>query len=245
MTQSPQMFHWEGYGLKLQIPPQALPAHMTTCTITITASLSGQYQFPSNVSLVSPVFWLRCRPTCRFKVPLHLHIQHCAPVDKSFRLFMARALCTQKDLPYYFRIIHGSTFSEHSSYGVVALDSFSGVGVVQEKSRERRYWSKVFYMGPAYNRTIHFAVTWHNAAHITVSIPPSPISSSLSFAAIPQTVQNFYTSRKASLGPGQSIVFKDDKISLDVPKDGQVVHKEWKIFPTKLPKVRILARKNL
>ena len=93
VTQSAQLFHWKGYGLKLQIPQQALPSHLKTCTITITATLSGQYQFPENTELVSPVFWLKCEPSCKFKVPLDLHIQHCALPDNSSCLFMATATC--------------------------------------------------------------------------------------------------------------------------------------------------------
>ena len=120
VTQSAQLFHWEGYGLKLLIPPQALPHPINSCTITIKTSFSGQYQFPTDTELVSPVFWLMCEPKCKFKVPLSLHIQHCAPPENSHRLFMARALCTQKELPYLFRKLHGSIFSKHSSYGAVS-----------------------------------------------------------------------------------------------------------------------------
>ena len=169
MTQSAQLFEWEGYGLKLQVPAQALPNPITSCTITIAATISGQYQLTTGTELVSPVFWLRCEPKCKFVIPLSLHIQHCAPPDNTHRLLMMRALCSQKDLPYLFKVIHGGTFSRHSSYGMIALDQFSGVGVVQERSDERRYWSNVFYMGPPNSREIHFTVMWHDDAHITVS----------------------------------------------------------------------------
>ena len=170
VTQSAQLFHWEGYGLKLCIPPQALPSHLNTCTITITATLSGQYQFPENTELVSPVFWLKCKPSCKFKVPLRLHIQHCALSGNSSCLFMARATCAQRNLPYTFRKLNDGVFSKHSSYGVVALDHFSIFGVGQEGSDKRGYWSNVFYMGPPNSRDIHFTVTWHDDAHITVSL---------------------------------------------------------------------------
>ena len=169
VTQSAQQFYWEGYGLKLDIAPLSLPSHLDHCTITIAATLSGLYQFPENMKLVSPVFWLKCEPSCEFEVPLQLHIQHCAPLDNSFHLFMASATCAQKDLPYPFKILHGSIFSKHSYYGMIALNHFSGVGVVQEGSDERRYWSNVFYMGPPSSRDIHFTVSWHDDAHITVS----------------------------------------------------------------------------
>ena len=170
VTNSPQLIQWQGYGLKLHIPQNSLPSDVDSCTITIEVSLSGQYQFPSNTELVSPVVWLRCDPCCKFNVPLSLEIQHCAPLKNSFRLFMARASCTQKDLPYSFKVLHGGVFVESSPYGIIDLKHFCGVSVVQEKSDQRRYWSNVFYMGPPSNRDIHFTVTWHDDAHINVSI---------------------------------------------------------------------------
>ena len=169
VKQSSQEFYWKGYGLKLQVPAQSLPNHIDSCTITITASLSGQYQFPADYELVSPVFWLKCEPSLTFNRPLNLEIQHCALLENSSRLSMVRAVCTQKDLPYLFKVIPSGTFTNHSTYGVIALDRFSGMGVAQEGSKEKRYLSNVFYMGPPNRREIHFTVTSHLDAHITVS----------------------------------------------------------------------------
>ena len=170
ITNSRQTFVWKGYGLKLNIPPHALPDNTQSCTITIKASLSGQYQLPRNTELVSPVFWLKCYPMCKFRTPLTLEIQHCAPLTNTSHLFIARALCTQPNLPYEFKLLRGGIFSTYSSYGVIDLNHFSGVCAVQEGSGGRRYWSSVFYMGPHKNQKIHFAVTWHSDAHITVSV---------------------------------------------------------------------------
>ena len=163
-------FQWNGYGLKVHIQPDSLPTDVDSCTITIKASLSGQYQLPPNTHLVSPVFWLHCTPRCRFNTPVTLEIQHCAPLKNSFRLFMARASSAQKDLPYSFKVLHGGSFSENSSYGTIDLSQFGGIAVVQERADERRYCSNVFAMGPANHKTVHFTVTWDDEAHITVSL---------------------------------------------------------------------------
>ena len=169
MTSSSQSFHWEGYGLKLKVPAQSLPSHINSCKITLMVSLSGQYQFPDNTELVSPVFWLRCEPQVQFEIPLSLEIEHCAPLKNYLHLRMTRALCSQKDLPYLFKVIPGGgKFSKHSSYGVIDLNHFSGIGVVQEGSNECLYWSNVFYMGPPKNRDIHFTVTHCTPTHLTV-----------------------------------------------------------------------------
>ena len=163
-------FNWEGYGLKLTVPKDALPKGIDVCRITIKASLSGQYDFPEDTELVSPVFWIRCEPRCKFQKQITLEIQHCAPPENSHRLFMTRASSTPKDLPYSFKVIHGGTFSKHTPYGIITLEHFCANAVIQERSDERCYWSGVFYMGPLTCREIHFAVTWHHDAHVTVSI---------------------------------------------------------------------------
>ena len=169
VTKAAQCFEWKEYGLKLVIPSQSLHWGTSSCIVSIKVSLSGQYQFPDGAELVSPVFWLKCEPNHKFVKPLSLEIQHCALPENSHRLFMVRAVSTHSVLPYSFKFVHGGTFSRHSPSGVIDLRSFSGMGVAQERSKERRYWSSVFYMGPRSNKDIHFAVTWHSDAHITVS----------------------------------------------------------------------------
>ena len=172
ITNTAQLFHWKGYGLKLNIPPQSLPCGVNSCTITIMASLSGQYQFPAGKNLVSPVFWLKCEPSVNFLKELDLEIEHCARLENTSHLFMVRGICTQKELPYSFKLLRDgrSNFSKYSSYGVIALNSFSGYAVVDDHEEpNRKYLSYVFYMGPYIKRKIHFTVTWHLNAHITVS----------------------------------------------------------------------------
>ena len=179
VTNSSQFVDWKGYGLRLNIPPGSLPSNLSSCTITIIASLSGHYVFPVNTELVSPVFWFRSNPKCKFQVRLSLEIQHCAPRKNSFRLSFARASHTtylqssssntKEDLPVSFNIIHGGTFNEHTTYGMITLNQFSGMAVVQNGSDERVYWFGVFYMGKHTNKDIHFAVTWSDDAHVKVS----------------------------------------------------------------------------
>ena len=168
-SSQPLSFNWEGYGLRLEVPAQSLPSNIDSCTITIVTSLSGQYQFPADCELVSPVFWLRCEPRVEFQIPLVLEIQHCAPLDNSLQLSMVTAHCTQRDLPYIFEVLRGGTFTEKNKYGVIALKKFSAKAVVQRGSDKKLYWSCLFYMGPLTNREIHITVTKQLDAHITVS----------------------------------------------------------------------------
>ena len=169
VTNDPQSFAWEGYGLKLHIPKGCLPAGIEKCSINIKASLAGQYEFPENSHPVSAIFWLHCEPRCKFTVPLSLEIQHCARPENISKLSFVKALCSQESLPYTFRRQLGGCFTSSSSYGVLELESFSGAGVVQEGSEDREYIARLFYQNETiYSYDIHLVVTWNTEAYLTV-----------------------------------------------------------------------------
>ena len=127
-------------------------------------SLSGQYEFPEDSHCVSAVFWFRCEPVCRFKKAITLEIEHCA-VSPDMLCF-ARAVCTQKDLPYRFTKLQDGQFSEQSSYGVLRVSSFSGIIIAKRGPvKDKEYSARLFYMNPE----IHFVVTCNTKAHNTVS----------------------------------------------------------------------------
>ena len=169
ITNYSQTFIWEGFGLKLYIPQGCLPAGVEQCTININASLAGQYEFPQNSYLHSAVFWLRCEPKCAFTKALTLEISHCAKSENSSKLSFIRAVCSQEQLPYSFEHI-GGDFNSHSSYGVINLDRFSGIGAIQEGSEDRKYCARLFYLGrDNISHEIHFVVTWNTETHLNVS----------------------------------------------------------------------------
>ena len=169
VTNGPQSFSWEGYGLKLHIPQGCLPAGVEQCTINIKVSLAGQYEFPENTHPVSAVFWLRCEPTCKFTEALTLELDHCARLENIglLKLQFVRAFCSQKHLPYVFGKL-GGTFN--NSRGAIELNSFSGVAITQEGSEEREYCAMLFYLVVRYELFIHFIVTWNIKTHLTVRL---------------------------------------------------------------------------
>ena len=165
-----QQITWPGYGLRLNIPKGCLPAGMEQCTINIKASLAGQYEFPENSHLVSATFWLRCDDACKFTKPITVEIQHCAKPENIPNLNFVRAICSQKQLPYTFKQLPGGNFTSHSSYGVIELNSFSGVGVAQEGSDKRQYYSKIFFLDKYFGgHRIDLVITWDTEAHINVN----------------------------------------------------------------------------
>ena len=167
-----QQISWEGFGLQLHINEDSLPAGMEQCTINIMASLAGQYQLPENSSLVSAVFWLRCEPKCKFAKPITVEIQHCVKPENVGNLNMkfVRAACSDKQLLYFFKELRGGNFSQHSSYGVIQVDGFSGLAITQEGSEDREYCSQLFYICQPNSYKIHFVMTWNLEAHLTVRV---------------------------------------------------------------------------
>ena len=165
-----QQITWEGFGLKLHIDEGSLPAGIDQCTLTIKASLSGQYEFPDNSHLVSAIFWLRCEPMCKFTKPVTVEIQHCARSENvaNLKLMFVTAVCSQKQLPYTFKEL-GGDFTSHNSYGVVEVNGFSALAIILWGPKpEREYCSQLFYHGHHSSYNIYFVVTWNVEAHLTV-----------------------------------------------------------------------------
>ena len=166
-----QHFEWQRFGLKIHTHEHCLPRGMEQCIVSIKVSLTGQYEFPENSHLVSAVFWFQCKPPCKFMKPITIEIQHCATSENFADLSFVKASCTPKQLPYMFNQLHEGSFSRHTSYGVLELNSFSGLAVTQKGSMDREYSARLFYSThqPENPTTIDFVVTWNTKAHINVS----------------------------------------------------------------------------
>ena len=169
VTNSEQSFHWTGYGFKLHISKDSLPAGMDQCVLHIIASIAGQYQFPDNSDLFSAVYWVRSEPLCRFQQPLTVDLQHCANVTSSTNLTFVRAVCSQKNLPYTFKKLEGrGSFSVQSSYGSLQLNHFSGIAVTGENVG-RLYTASLYYLDKnPRNTEIHLVITWDDEVHVKV-----------------------------------------------------------------------------
>ena len=167
ITNQPQTFHWEDYGLKLHIPQEALPAYLKQCEFIIRVGLSGELALPENSSLVSAVYWLHSEPRCEFSQPLTLEIQHCATSSQTSRLSFAR--CSPTSLPYKFEILEGGDFSQ-DAYGCIQLHSFCIIIVLKRSltrlfswffgADDMKYHARVYYLWRGENqREIHFVIT--------------------------------------------------------------------------------------
>ena len=149
VTSQAHTYEWRGYGVKLHIQQDSLPADCPQCRVEMRASLSGQYALPANCEFVSGVYWVYC--PVKLSKRATLVVQHCSTRREG--LSFVRAECTQQQLPYVFRRQEDGVFSEHSSYGSIELSRFSGWGIGWLKSLfqpdSQQYSGQVFYASEA------------------------------------------------------------------------------------------------
>ena len=138
LTDEARSYDWTDSGFKLHTPHSALPAGAVPCRINVKASLSGQYEFPEDSELVSPIYWISTPKNLRFTKPLTVHFQHCGTVENrdDGDLSFVVAKCTQPDLPYKFKFLDGGLFVPYSSYGSISVTHFSGLGIVSKRKRQ-------------------------------------------------------------------------------------------------------------
>ena len=149
VTRQAHTYEWRGYGVKLHVQQDSLPANCRQCRVEMRASLSGQYTLPTNCELVSGVYWVYC--PVKLSKCATLEVQHCSTRREG--LCFVRAECTQEQLPYVFRRQEDGVFSEHSSYGSIELSRFSGWGIGWLMSLfqpdSQQYSGQVFYASEA------------------------------------------------------------------------------------------------
>ena len=145
LTDEAQSYEWTDSGFQLDVPQGALPAEATPCRVSVKASLSGQFEFPDNSELVSPIYWISTPKNLRFSKPLTVCVQHCVPVewDNSDLSFVV-AKCTQPNLPYKFKFLDGGVFNPNNSYGSISVTHFSGFGIVSKKRKCQSYCARTY-----------------------------------------------------------------------------------------------------
>ena len=183
-------FEWVNRGFKLHLPEDALPPDVDECRVHVTASLSGQFQFPEDTELISGIYWIAAPH--KFAKPVTVEIQHCSSrTEHPSTLTYIVAKCTQEDLPYRFSILNGGVFTPSSSYGSINMTHFSGLGIssrsprrpslVQRLVRRRhqrdseiwntkRYCARLYYHSSGIlSWEVYFTIMWNLKLHIAVS----------------------------------------------------------------------------
>ncbi len=172
VTNSKQYFEWEKFGLNIHIEENSLPADTEQITVTIKASIAGHYESPEDYDRASAVFWFKCEPNIKFEKQITVEVQHCAMLEHTSDLSFARAVCTQENLPYTFKLLEGGEFSNKSSYGVLRLSKFSGIAAFFKKftSARRNYSASLFRVTKESNHEVHIVVMWNTKTHRKVCL---------------------------------------------------------------------------
>lgn len=174
------------HGFRLHLPENALPPEVNECQVHVKASLSGQFQVPENMELISGIYWIAT--SHNFTKPVTVEIQHClSGANHSSSLTYITANCAQEDLPYKFSALIGGEFAPSSQYGSISLTHFCGVGIAYrapqypsliqrlfrrpQVSNVKSYYARLYYSSSSIlSWEIYFVIMWNLELHITVSI---------------------------------------------------------------------------
>ena len=164
----PLTYRWEGHGFEVHIPADAISDDIGPVTLSIQASLSGDYQLPDDDHVfVSGVYWLALHPHVKFTKEVTVTIEHCAVSDADSAISFITAMCTQKTLPYLFKPLSGGSFSAAGT-GTIEVDHFSAIGAVAKKSV---YAFCTYYIRKHINvYDAHITVTPNLKLHLKVSM---------------------------------------------------------------------------
>ncbi len=164
-------FKLDGHGFQLSAKQNTLPSGLDKCTLEISPSTSGDYQFPDTLKPVSAIYWIRCKPRgITFQQPILAQIQHCAKPGSSKHLYFCRATCYEKKPPYVFRKVDARvSFSDDDFCGTIELEHFCGVCIGGEESVDQLYTAILFDYYSSPSHYIHMVITKNEETHKTVS----------------------------------------------------------------------------
>ena len=154
VTNEEQHIVWEGYGLRLHIPPNSLPEDLNQCNIKIEVALSGNFQLPEHGVLVSAVYsFSHDLEDKELQHSVTLEMQHCVNNSALNDLYVVKAV----DVPCKFEIFPGGNFACSDGYGAINLSGFSRFSTFLRRVRSLfsssnpfEYIAKVYYTNIAF-----------------------------------------------------------------------------------------------
>ena len=151
VTNEEQHIVWEGYGLRLHIPPNSLPEDLNQCSIKIEVALSGNFQLPEDGVLVSAIYsFSHDLGDKELRRSVTLEMQHCANASVLNDLCVVRAVGAIH--PCKFEKFPGADFNRSDGYGAINLRRFS---IFSEFVRRvRSFFSPFEYIAKLYYTTI-------------------------------------------------------------------------------------------
>ena len=124
ITSEEQHIVWEGYGLRLHIPPNSLPKDCSELQLKMTVSGARDCELPDEDGiLVSAVYsFSHNLGDNKLQQKVTLEMQHFVLNGSFTPLFIVQS--DQKTAPQQFRIIDGGNFDSSDGYASIELDHF-------------------------------------------------------------------------------------------------------------------------
>jgi hypothetical protein len=176
VTNKEQHIIWEGYGLRLHVPPNSLPENCSELKLKMVVSSTKDYKLPAKTDgiLVSAVYsFSHNLGEKKFRKPVTLQMQHCVSSHFSSLLHIVWcAVSTQ----HQFKTLPGGNFVNKDGYGEIELDHFCCFGIMMQllgygqPAPPLRYHSALYYTNIQHGRFhFHLYVTPQLDATLEVS----------------------------------------------------------------------------
>ena len=150
VTNEVQHIVWDGYGLRLKIPRNALPVDCNQFRLKMEVALSGEFQLPKDSVLVSAVYSFSHNLGDKELVcPVTLEMQHCVTTTALSDLSIIRAQLHSNK----FDVVPGGNFTSTQGYGIIKLPYFSRFAIALRRIRKLfspspspfEYCAKIYY----------------------------------------------------------------------------------------------------
>ena len=164
-----QMFQLPDYGIKLIIPPSAVPHDIQQITIAVQVIASDPIVLPSNCHPISCFYWIKS--THKFLKPVEVHLEHHAELlseeDSQELGFIVSPSTESSSPPYRFQFSDGvnTIFPVGSSYGIIKVAEFSIFSIAWKRIRTafsdhfRYIWMVYYRQSDENNWELHVVVT--------------------------------------------------------------------------------------
>ena len=130
-----QTLEWKNQGLKVHVPPGALPDSEDTCDIHMALCFTGNFILPQDHTLVSAIYYIQ--PTMKLNKPVTLEIEHCCSIETendARSVVPIHAKSSSRKPPYVFQPLESITVTLGSSWGNFEVSEFSWFGLSWFKS---------------------------------------------------------------------------------------------------------------
>ena len=218
VTNEEQDIVWEGYGLRLHIPPNSLPEGRSQFTLKMEVGLSGEFELPENGVLVSAVYsFSHNMGSEELHEPVIMEMEHCASNLDHLSFIKADAFSRK------FEVIQTSTCAYEKGKGTIKLFHFSSFAIVKFIRTHllrmfiHEYCCKIFYTSIFY-KSFHFEACVIRKLEAIEQVSGNLwliVYTTMFFQIIKEKIAD--RDGNYECGVASQIKFREDIISLDIP----------------------------